>query len=417
MSQSSRRTFLKTSAAAGALGLSTKAYSRAAGANERIRIGVIGLGTRGYGTHIPSIRQHAKSLNAQVAAVCDVWSRPLRGASDKVEEWFGEKPATMSDYRQMLTMKDIDAVMIATPDFQHATMLKHVADAGKDCYAEKPLAMHMAELRDAVDAVKRSSIVCQVGTQRRSDPHHRGCASIYKTGVLGHVGRIEQLHNRNRPNWYIRLPRLKQMKQEDVDWRSFLLHRDNRPFNPLSVVGWYGYREFCTGSIGQFMSHFIDQVHMITGAKLPRSAVAQGGTFTWKDPKHKFDCPDHVQTTLVYPEDFMVHFSTNFGNAAGRGTRFYGNRGVLNLDNERKPTITGEGVFDKSAAAKEQEVKPEACPDHFLDWLQCLRTRRTPSASIDAGYQHAVACIMSDTAYATGKRQVYDAEQREIRAG
>lgn len=416
-----RRAFLSTTGAAAsaavAAGLTAKSYAHAPGANGRIRIGVIGCGTRGYGTHIPAITRHAKKYNATIAAVCDVWSRPRQGAADTVKESFDHAPAQCSDYRDMLAMKDIDAVMIATPDFQHAKMLGDAADAGKDVFAEKPLAMNMDELNAAYDAVKRADIICQVGTQRRSDPYHIAAREALSTGVLGHISRAEQRYNRNRPNWYIRLPRIAQMKQRDVDFKSFLMHKEDRPFDPLWLCGWYGFREFCSGSIGQFMSHFIDQVHMLTGATFPQSAVAQGGTFTWADPKRGFDCPDHVQTSLIYPEGFMAHFSTNFGNAMGRNTGLFGDRGWLNLDNERAPVIRGEGGYHKTNAAAAQTLKPIECHDHFENWLDCLRTRKTPAAPIDAGYQHAVACTMSDRAYETGRRQVFNKDARTVEAG
>ena len=417
-----RRGFLKSSAigtaGAAAVGISAKAYANSIGANERIRIGIVGCGTRGFGAHLPGVRKHAKSVNATVAAVCDVWSRPRIGAAARAKEWFGDEPAQFSDYKELLAAKYIDAVMCATPDFQHAVMLKDVVEAGKDVYMEKPLAMNMAELNAAYDAVKKSGVVCQIGTQRRSDPYYLACREALKTGVLGHISRVEQRYNRNKPNWYIRLPRLKQMKKSDIDWKSFLMHRnDGRACNPLQLCGWYGYREFCQGSIPQFMSHFIDSVHMLTGATFPTSAVAHGDTFTWPDPEHGFDSPDHIQTSLIYPEKFMVHYSTNFGNATGKNTGFFGNQGVLNLDRERSPVITGEGGFDKNKAAKTMNIKPLGNGDHFGNWLECLRSRRTPNASIEAGYQHAVACIMSDRAYVTGQRQVFDQDKREMRAG
>lgn len=418
-SLSARRRFL-TATATGAIatGLSAQSYAHSRGANERLRIGIIGCGTRGFGAHLPGVRKHAKEINATVAAVCDVWSRPREGAAAKAKEWFGNEPAQFSDYREMLAMKDLDAVMFATPDFQHAKILEDVANAGKDVYAEKPLAMNMEELNRAYDAVKKSGIVCQIGTQRRSDPYILGCREALKTGVLGKISRIEQRYNRSRPNWYIRLPRLKQMRKQDIDWSSFLMHKDdNRPCDPLKLCGWYGYREFCQGSVPQFMSHFIDMVHMLTGATFPKSAVTHGGIFTWPDREHGFDSPDHIQTSLIYPEDFLVHYSTNFGNGAGKNTGFFGNRGMLNLDNERKPMITGEGAHDRQNAAKTTQIEPLGDSDHFGNWLQCLRSRKTPNASIEAGYQHAVACIMSDRAYVTGQRQVFDAKKREVKAG
>ncbi len=418
LTQPTRRGFIaSTTSGVVAAGLSARAYAKSRGANERIRIGIVGCGTRGFGSHLPGVRKHAKAVNATVAAVCDVWARPRAGAAARAKEWFGSEVAQYSDYRELLALEDIDAVMCATPDFQHARMLEDVVNAGKDVYMEKPLAMNMAELNSAYDAVKRSGVVCQIGTQRRSDPHHLGCREALKSGVLGHIGRVEQRLNRNRPNWYIRLPRLKQMKKQDIDWPRFLMHRPDRPCDPLLLCGWYGYREFSTGSIGQFMSHFVDTVNMLTGSTFPTSAVAQGATFTWPDAEHKFDCRDHVQTSLIYPEGFLLHYSTNFGNSAGRNTTFYGNRGLLNLDNERKPLITGDGAYDKRNAAKTTTIEPIGDGDHFGNWLSCLRTRKTPNASIDVGYQHAVACIMSDRARESGQRQVFDASKRVVKPG
>jgi len=312
-------------------------------------------------------------------------------------------------------MQDVDAVMIASPDHQHAMHLEAAAKAGKDTYCEKPLYMDFEELQAACDAVKQSGIVVQIGTQSRSTPGMVGCKKLFETGVLGKVSRVEQFRNGNRPNWYKRLTRLP-IKESEVDWREFLRPRPDRPFNDLLFAGWYGYREFCSGSIGQFMAHFIDLVHFITGAGFPESAVAQGDTFVWKDD-YRFDCRDQVQTTLIYPEGFMVSYSTNFGNGSGNRTVMYGTQGILDFNSRSKPVVSGEGAYQKGPLGEEKPVEPVECPDHFLDWLQCMRSRNEPVAPIEAGYQHSVACILSDRACQTGRRQVYDSKKREIREG
>ena len=312
-------------------------------------------------------------------------------------------------------MQDVDAVMIASPDHQHAMHLEAAAKAGKDAYCEKPLSVDFEELQAACEAVKQSGIVVQIGTQSRSTPGMVGCKKLFESGVLGKVSRVEQFRNGNRPNWYKRLTRLP-IKESEVDWREFLRPRPDRPFNDLLFAGWYGYREFCSGSIGQFMSHFIDLVHFITGAGFPTSAVAQGDTFVWKD-EYEFDCRDQVQTTLVYPEGFMVSYCTNFGNGSGNRTVMYGTQGILDLGSRAKPTVSGEGAYQKGPLGEEKPVEPVECPDHFLDWLQCLRSRNRPVAPIEAGYQHSVACILSDRACQTGRRQVYDPKKQEIREG
>ena len=412
----SRREFLRrATAGASAAAMTAASYARAAGANDRIRIGQIGCGNRGFGAHMAGVHKHAKNENVEIIAVCDVWSEYRQRATAKVKEWYGRSPLATTKYEEILASKDVDAVMIASPDHQHCLHLEAAAKAGKDAYCEKPLAMNLEELKSACDAVKAAGIVVQIGTQSRSDPRVVGCKRFYETGVLGKISRVEQFRNGNRPNWYKRLVRLP-IAESEIDWEEFLKPRPPRPFNDLLFAGWYGYREFCSGSIGQFMSHFIDLVHFVTGARFPASAVAAGDTFIWKD-EYKFDCPDQVETSLVYPEGFMVHYGTNFGNGSGNRTVVYGTGGVLDLTKRGKPTASGEGAYEKGSLGAEVAVEPVECPDHFLNWLQCLRSRKAPVAPIEAGYQHSVACILADLAYQTGRRQVYDPQKREIRAG
>jgi predicted dehydrogenase len=424
----SRRKFLRTAATgSAALALSPRLWAgaprplggannaRVLGANDRISIGIIGCGGRGLGAHMPGVHEHAKSQNIEITAVCDPWRLRQEEASAKAKEWYGREARKFSSYRDLLALKDIDAVMIASCDHQHTTHLKAAAEAGKDAYCEKPLAMTLDSLKGACDAVKKAKVVVQIGTQLRSFPSFTGCRELYKTGILGNVGRIEQCRNGEIPYWY---GYVKDVKKEDVAWREFLMDRPDRPFDPVLYSGWYGYREFSDGPVPGLGSHFIDLVHYITGAKFPTSCVCLGGTFTWKD-EHKFTCPDHVQALWIYPEGFMVSYSTNFGNGSGNSFKIFGDQGVLDMVEWNSPVLTAEGANSKKKGPirGKNPVKDVPMPDHFLDWLQCLRTRQQPNASIDAGYQHAVACIMAMQSYDTGKRMIYDHEKREIRLG
>ena len=384
----SRRKFLRTAVAgSAALAMSATSYSRVVGANERISIGVIGCGSRGVGAHMAGVNEHAKSQNIEITAVCDPWRVRQEVASAQAKEWYGRAARKFTSYRDLLALEDVDAVMIASPDHRHTVHLKAAAEAGKDIYCEKPLAMRLDSLIEACDAVKKAKAVCQIGTQLRSLPSFTGCRELYKTGILGTVGRIEQCRN------------------------------GEKPFDPVLYSGWYGYREFSDGPVPGLGSHFIDLVHYITGAKFPTSCVCLGGTFTWKD-EHNFTCPDHVQALWVYPEGFMVSYSTNFGNGSGNSFKIFGDQGVMDMVNWTEPMISAEGGGKRMGQIRgNKRVDDVAHPDHFLDWLQCLRTRGTPNASIDAGYQHAVAVIMAMQSYDTGKRTVYDSEKREIREG
>ena len=329
-----------------------------------------------------------------------------------MKEWYGRKPRQFVSYRDLIALEHVDAVMIASCDHQHTTHLEAAAKAKKDVYCEKPLAMDLKRLKSACDAVKENNVVVQIGTQLRSMASMTGVRELFRTGILGTVSRIEQCRNGHEPYWY---SRIKEVKEEDVDWKEFLMHRPMRPFDPVQYSGWYGYRDFSGGPVPGFGSHFIDLVHYITGASFPISAVCLGGTYSWKDDYH-FTCPDHVQALWTYPEGFLVSYSTNFGNSSGNTFKIYGERGVIDLLPWTDPQLRAEGTRKGKEGLKESgSVEHVERPDHFLDWLQCLRTRRTPNASIDAGYQHAVAVIMAMRAYDTGRRQVYDPEKRKIR--
>ena len=411
---SSRRQFLKSvTGGAAALAVSAASYGRVLGANDRLSIGIIGCGDRGRNAHMTGVNAHAKEQNIEITAVCDVWSVAREKAASMAKEWYGRPAREFVSYRDLVALKDIDAVMIASCDHQHTTHLEAAAKAKKDAYCEKPLAMTLETLKSACDAVRANGCIVQIGTQLRSSPGFAGCRALFETGAIGKVSRIEQRRNGTKPYWY---GYLKDAKESEVDWREFLMDRPMRPFRADLFTGWYGYRDFSGGPIPGFASHFLDLLHYITGAKFPASAVAQGGTFTWKD-EHGFTCPDHVEATWIYPEGFLVSYSTNFGNGGGNVLRICGTKGTLDMVNWEKPVVSSEGAVEKSDLGEPAPVNPVERPDHFLDWLQCIRARKAPNASIDAGYQHGVAVILADMAYETGRRHIYDPEKREIRAG
>ena len=410
----SRRSFLKTvSAGAAAASMTAVSYAKVVGANERISIAVIGCGVRGYKAHMPGVQKYAKSENIEITAVVDPWKPQRERASVKTQEWFGRAARKFVSHRDVLVLDDVDAVMIASCDHQHTTHLEAAAKAGKDAICEKPLARDMQSLRECYDAVQASDIVCQMGTQMRSRSEVTGCQKLYRSVVLGQLSRVEQRRNGRKPFWYSRLA---QAKKSEVEWSEFLTGTPKRPFDAELFTGWMGYREFCDGSVSQLGVHFLDTMHYITGATLPTSCVAQAGTYVWKD-EHRFTCPDHVESTWEYPEGFLVSYVTNFGNSSDNATRYCGTHGLLDLSSGSKPVVSSTGAAIPGTLGKEQPVEPVETTEHFLNWLQCLRSRETPNASIEAGYQHSVASIMSVRAMDTGRRQIYDADRREVREG
>lgn len=410
-----RRNFLKTVSAGAttALSMNAASYARVPGANSRISIAVIGCGSRGFRAHMNGVQQYAESENIEITGVCDPWRQRRERAAAQTKEWYGRSAREFVSYRDVLTREDIDAVMIASCDHQHTTHLTAAAKAKKHALCEKPLAKDMSSLRECVDAVKASGIVCQMGTQGRSRPQATGCRELYKSGALGTVSRIEQRRNGPQPYWY---KRVEEAKKDDVEWGEFLMDQPKRPFDPVLFTGWMGYREFSDGPVPQLAAHYLDMVHYVTGARFPESCVAHAGIFTWKDD-YAFTCPDQVESSWIYPEGFMVSYTTGYGNASGKEYRFYGNRGILDMNASDAPFVSGEGASSPDRLKETTPVKPIDTPEHFLNWLQCMRSGKTPNASIDAGYQHSVACIMSVLAMDTGRRQTYDHRARKIVAG
>lgn len=404
-----RRTFIGKTGALAALPLVQIIPQSVAGANDRIEIGVIGCGSRGRETLMRDVAKFSEQENAAIAAVCDVWRQHREEAALNALEWYGKAPAQFEDFRDLLDLPNIDAVIIACPDHLHCEVLEKAADAGKDAYCEKPWAMELGELKRAVDAVRKHERIVQAGTQLRSMPSFTGCRKLVRQGTLGRIIKAEQVRNSYRPYWH---SYVRPIKEEDTNWKLFLFNQKRQPFNSDVHSAWYGYRPFSSGAIGGFMSHFIDLVHYITGAEFPDNAVTIGGIYRWKDAR---TCPDGVQTILEYPEGFMVSYCTTFGNGSGSYMRFYGTRGSIDATDWNKPMMDGEGIDSPDKIEKKEQVPGVPMPHHMENWLQCLRTRKQPNANVDAGYQHAVACILSDMAMVENRRMRYDPRQRVIK--
>ena len=412
----SRRDFLKTaSLSAAAISMSAASYARVKGANERIAIGLIGCGNRGVGAHMAGVHNHDQDENVAFVAVCDPWKVSRENAAARAKEWYGLDATHYVHYEDLLGRDDIDAVMIATCDHQHTTHLEAVAKAGKDVYCEKPLANDFKSLQSAVAAVEKSGIICQIGTQLRSYPSFGGAKAVVDSGVMGNIHRIEQVRNGGDPYWY---GYIRDVKKEDVEWDIFQMDAPKRDFDPVAYSAWMGYMDYSHGPVPQLGVHFLDLVHYITGAHCPSSAVCNGGTFVWKD-EHQFTAPEQVSAQYIYPEGFMVSYTSNFGNSEGNVFKIYGTKGTMDLTDWNNPKITAAGARKGETPLDpgDGNVAPVERPNHMLNWLQCLRNRETPNAPIQAGYDHSVASIMATEALATGRRQVYDTEKKMIMAG
>jgi len=406
--QLNRRDFVGTSIAVTAASL-----SRVRGANDRINIGIIGCGDRGRESHMKDILSFRNDCRVQIVAVCDPWRQMREKAAAAVKTATGEEPRQFVHYQDLLAHRDLDAVTIATPEHQHCTQLIAAVEAGKDAYIEKPLAMNMDELKRAVDAVDRSGRVVQNGTQIRSLPQARAARQFVSAGGLGKVLKASQARNGYRPYWYQYAER--PIREEDVDWKAFLMHLPDRPFDPDQYAGWYAYREFSRGPHTTQGLHFVDTVHYITGVGAPTSAVSHFGIYRWKHPRRT--APDSVEMTFEYPEGFVVRYGQFFGNAAGRFLNLYGTRGSIDCSNwswDGEWPLSGEGTEEPERIQPGATLPKAESVHHMKNWLECLRTREEPNAPMSAGYAHAVAGILADESHVRGRKMVYDPVKREI---
>ena len=405
----SRREFVGTSLAATTTAAS---FARILGANDRISIGIIGCGDRGREALMKEIMEFQKETNVEITAVCDPWRQMREQAVAQVKEASNREPAQFAHYGDLLALKNVDAVTIATPEHQHCTQLIAAARAGKDAYVEKPLAMNMEELVQAFDTVKKYDRVVQNGTQIRSLPQALAAREFIASGRLGKTLKAAQARNGSQPYWlrYAERP----VTEADVDWKAFLMHLKPRPFDARQYAGWYGYREFSRGPHTTQGLHFIDTVHFITGVGTPSRAVAQFGTFRYKEG---WTVPDSVEMVFEYPEGFVVRYGQFFGNGAGRDNRIYGTRGSIDCsdwDWDGEWPVSGEGVDETDKIENGVKLPRVESVPHMKNWLDCLRTRKAPNAPMEAGYAHAVAGIMADESFLRGKRMAYDAAKRKI---
>jgi predicted dehydrogenase len=378
----------------------------APGANERIRLGMIGTGDRAQAL-LAEITKVAKRENVQVAAICDVWTKNREATAAKIEKAFGAAPRTFTKFEELLALKDVDAVTIATPDFSHAPILLAALEAGKDVYVEKPMSLDLDAANKALDLARAKRAVVQVGTQRRSEGKCIGAAKEIASGALGKISRVSVGMHFNHARW---ARAYDNCQETDVDWPAFLLGKGPRPFDAKLLRRWQLYR-FCTNGIaGLWLPHYADLVGMLTGAKYPSRGVSLGGNFVWQDGREHSDT---FHTVLEYPEGFLFDFAMSLGNTGGTHCTVHGTKATLDVE---EGTITPEGGT-KEKPVEVKKVGSVSVVSHMANWLQCLRSRERPVADIQFGQQHTVAVVLSGLAFETGLRHRYDATSRTVAPG
>jgi len=438
-------------AGAAGIALSSRAssYARILGANDRVRVAFVGPGDRSRDALIPAFLKLANELNFEPVAVCDIWNKRrdegadfIAAHADKLKVPIGgEQLAKARNTDELYSMKNVDAVIIATADFQHAFHCMEAVRAGKDVYVEKPFANTMSDARAALKLVSGSKQIVQVGTQRRSTPSYMRANEFIRSGKFGDIVMAEMTWNVNQPGRWRRPNVVPLLKEQDTDWKRFLI---NRPFEPFDARKYLEFRLFWPYSSGipdQWMVHQIDTVHWFTGYNHPTSVVANGGIYMWRDGRKNFDTMTAVfdyGDAAKGGKGFQLVYSSRQTNSAG-GTKeiYYSNGGSLNLDTnkvgpegglrEKEAKAMGKEAFLLPATSLTQEtVKAETDANtgadnstvaHMRNWMDCVRSRKTPNADIHAAYNHSVALCMTIAALQSGKRITFDDAKQDVVIG
>ncbi|HZL27248.1 MAG TPA: Gfo/Idh/MocA family oxidoreductase [Acidobacteriaceae bacterium] len=438
-----RREFLKASsaaAAATAVSWSASSYAAIVGANDRVKVGVVGCGDRMKQALIPAFSQHAKDMNFQFVAVSDIWNRRREEGAAYIQKVSGDTVTPVRNNDELYARKDVDAVLIATADFQHARHGTEAVNAGRDAYVEKPTAHTMDDARLFRAAVHKTGKIVQVGTQRRSTPSYQRAAEYIKSGKFGDIVMVEMTWNVNQPGRWRRPDVVPLLKEEDTDWKRYLMNRPQVPFDARKYLEFRLFWPYSSGIPDQWLVHQIDTVHWFSGLPHPRSVVANGGIYLWKDGRQNWDT-----MTAVFdygPLDdltkgFQVQYSSRFTNSAG-GVKelYYSNGGMIDMDKQK---VTPEGGLSARSAA-EMKMQPNLLPSFSLgsdapvptgavthgdpqtsanmrNWMECVRSRKTPNASIEAGYSHSIALCMNVAAIQTGQKVTFDDKTQQVMVG
>jgi predicted dehydrogenase len=429
----SRRRFVQTTATVA--GLSALPGARVLGANDRIGVGIIGFGLIG--------RIHTRSFLAQpgvqIVAVAEAYQPRLDAAAALI----GGSVAKHRDFRRLLEDKGVDAVVVATPDHWHALMTMLACAAGKDVYVEKPLSLFVREGRWMVDVARRHQRVVQVGTQNRSGPNFQRAREFVQQGRLGKIVSVQSNFFRNVAPGFGSPP--DQDPPLGLDWEMMLGPAPARRYNPNRGI--YHFRWFWDYSGGQMTNlgqHSLDVVHWMTGARAPKSVYSTGGRFFLKD---NGEVPDTQDAILEYPGFTAVcQYRECTAGRSGQGMGgllLHGTFGTMSVsrtgfevwaDSKVSPNNVAARVLPPGHPVGGPQPEPEPEPRQFWtepvkdetgdamedyvrharNFLDCVKSRRTPATDLESGHRVATTCHLANLSMKVGRKLVWDAAKEEI---
>ncbi len=441
--KNSRRSFIKKSALAtsgiliASKGWTASIYNRIIGSNDRVRVGVVGFSDRHKATHMPCFMNLYKELNFDLVAVSDIWKRRREEGAAQWKAKMQHDIVPCRNNEELYDRKLVDAVFISTADFQHARHAIQAVEGGCDAYVEKPFAETMEDNRAALKVIKASDKIVQIGSQRRSGANYQAANEYIRSGKFGNIVMVELTWNVNQPGRWRRPELVPLLKEEDTDWKRWLINRPEIPFDAKKYLEFRLFWPYSSGLPGQWMSHQIDTVHWFTGLQHPRSVVANGGIYMWKDGRKNWDT---LTAAFDYgPVDdpstgFQVSFQSRMDNGDENPSEiYYSNGGELNL-NTNKVTPTGGLTLHFSDAmhmqanllpvmdlSNTEKVVASANTGgdsltlaHIRNWMECVRNRKQPHAPVEAGYSHSIATIMTNAAVHTGSKVTFDEKTQNV---
>jgi len=404
-----RREFLKGAAASAAVA-AVLPTNRVLGANDRVRLGAIGFGARGQ----EDMREALKLPNVEFVAAADVYNRRHAEARQLAP---GVK--TFTDHRRLLDLKDVDAVIVASPLHCHGRHFLDTVAAGKDLFCEKTMTWSIDEAESCRDAARKSDRVIQIGLQHQSSGPLADAKQWIKDGMAGKITHVESWMSRNTPRgkgqWVRSVP--SDCTAASVDWNLFLNGRRSRPFDPYKFINWRLYWEFSGGNVTENMVHQIGLIIRTLDLPLPTSAYMSGGVFSEKDGR---EVPDTIAVTLDFPNDLTVTWQSTFSNSHyGLGERYLGSHGTIERLAGTTDMVTGksqtgvwyfpEKVNRPGGAAAEGKTRDV---NHMANFIDCIRSRKEPNAPVEIGYRSAVAAHMANLAFRRTERVTLEALRR-----
>ncbi len=415
----SRRHFVQTALVA------APAVLPAQSPNNRVTLGVIGAGSRGY--YLMERLYKGSEGMFQIAAVCDTYSGNLARAKDRVQTMGRNAPQTFVDYRDLLKLSDIDAVVIATPEHLHHSMTIAALKAGKHVYIEKPLAHTIEEGEEILRIAEGSTRLVQVGTQNRSNSLYIQARQMVEQGLIGEVHYVRAFWYRNslpdNPAWRYRIP--DDASEQNTDWGRFLGPAQKRAFHKGRYYQWRLYWDYSGGISTDLMVHQTDITHFVCGKTVPLSAVASGGTYRWTDASDDREVPDTFSAILEYPGKFQINYSCYFGNVQyGYGEQFLGNEGTIEVLNRQQLNFYTEKFGGKPpahvAARKELHLEQPgndnlAVEAHVRNLLESIQGKAKLIAPPRIGQEAAISGHLATLSLRNNKKVYWDDKARKYR--